>query len=216
MIESLALLRSTPEIAEFRDELQDGAWVTSQLADQLAMERRVADQERTERVLDQAERASALKGEETFQPAFDKHARSQLISANVYRALSILAILVAVTVAVLWALPPRFDPSAGADRWVDLVAHLSVVIGVGTLAAYLGRQASNHRQMYNWARSIALQMTAIPLLAESLQPNERSEIINLLARRALSAPPEKNGDSDSEITTDRLLDLITAALKKTS
>jgi hypothetical protein len=156
-----------------------------------------------------AKTAAGTAGGDSLSTHFDKYARGEQIASNLYRAFTIITI--AGTPAIAIALPHE-----NAGDIVELIYRVLLIGGVGTLAAYLGRQAAQHRRTFLWARSLSVQLKSFPAFAKSA-PNEETRILMYgdFTKRILSAPPERPSDqSDSQVTQSQLIDLVSLALKR--
>ncbi|WP_152607169.1 hypothetical protein [Clavibacter michiganensis] len=154
--------------------------------------------------------AAGSAGGDSLSTHFDKYAKGEQIASNLYRGGTIIAI--ASTPALAIALP-----HSDTGDVVELIYRVLLVGGVGTLAAYLGRQAGQHRRTFQWARSLSVQLKSFPAFAKSAPDEEtRSLMYGDFSKRILSAPPERSGDkSDPQMMQTQLIELVTLALKRT-
>lgn len=137
---------------------------------------------------------------------FRKHAEREGRASLVFRFLSAGALIIAVVLAAL--LPHR------TGDWVEFAYRTATLAGVAGLSAYFARIAAHHRRVYDWARSLEVQLVSFPAFVESVPEDQREDINRLFARRVLANPPDRAVDSTEELPTGQLLDLVTAALKR--
>lgn len=165
---------------------------------------------------DLAQTAAGVTGSAALSSYFSGYATTELRSANVFRIATIGSIVIAIVAALAG---PYFLPFASPDamtEWQEVVYRLTVVLGIGALAAYFGRQAGQHRNVYNWARSIQVQLESFPAFAEMADETQRSESFSLFARRVLGAPPERQRDKsgDAQVDTQQIFDLLSLIAKR--
>lgn len=157
---------------------------------------------------DNAKRSAGIAGEASLSEHFSKYAESELKSANRFRIAAIGSVLVALAFAL------AFGP-IDTGNWPHLTWRIATVAGAGTLAAYFARQAGQHRRVYNWAKSLEVQLLSFPAFISPLGKEERTEIYRTFARRVLSGPPEKGVEtSEDSVGAAQLLDLVTALAKR--
>lgn len=164
--------------------------------------------EKAEDTASKLQAAAGIAGDASLAEHFERYARREWWSANIFRGLTILAIGGAVVLAV--ALP---KPTTG--DWVTLSYRLAQLVGVAALATYFGRQAAQHRRVFNWARSMQVQLQSFPAFIEPVtDADTRGGIYGAFARRVLGAPPEKGGSSDEAYPNQQVIELLTALAKK--
>jgi len=155
-----------------------------------------------------AQKSAGVSGSSSLATHFSTYARQERKAAESFRVLAIVGVLGALVAAI------AFGPIEPGD-WSHLTYRLAVVAAAGTLAAYFARQAGQHRRVYNWAKSLEVQMKSFPAFVEPIAEVERVEIYRAFARRVLSGPPEKGSEvSEDNVGAAQLLDLVTALAKK--
>lgn len=171
--------------------------------------------EQTQRALEKATAASdkatdaaGLTGNASLSTHFAKYAGGERWAANTFRVLTVGAVAGGLT-GVLATGP--LDPG----DWAGITYRIAIAAAAAGLAAYFGRQAGQHRRMYNWAKSMEVQLQSFPAFIDSVEDEDRSAIYRTFSRRVLSAPPEKTGESNEDsVGAAQLLDLITALTKR--
>jgi len=154
--------------------------------------------------------ASGKAGNKSLALHFSRYARAELISANVFRGFTILAIAAAVIAAVLLPHPAEND-------WPELAYRLAVIVGIAGLGTYFGRQAGQHRRVYNWAKSLQVQLQSFPAFMDKVRDDETSAVIYAaFAKRVLGAPPEKAmpQEAESPLNSAQIVELISALAKR--
>lgn len=158
-----------------------------------------------------AKSAAGITGSASLATYFEQYATKEAAASNWFRCATILAILVAVAVAY-------FLPHPTAGDWVGAAYRIAILLGVAGLSAYLGRQAGQHRRVYNWAKAIQVQLLSFPAFMETIQASQSSDAIyEAFAKRVLGAPPEgaqRSKAGDSEVSSGQLVELLTAFAKR--
>lgn len=158
---------------------------------------------------DKALDAAGVVGSASLATHFEKYASAERSASNTFRILAICAIVGTVVSALIIGFPVQND-------WAGLAFRLALIAGLGTLAAYFGRQASQHRRVYNWAKAISVQLQSFPAFVEPIAPEDRHEIYRTFARRVLGPPPEKDGGSPDDPTFPaQVLDVVASLAKRT-
>jgi hypothetical protein len=183
---------------------------TYRSANERALERVVSAAEEAEGAAQVAKDAAGITGSATLSSFFENYAKSELLSARIFRALTMLAIAAAV------ALTAIFLPHTTGTPWQEVVYRLVIAGGLAGLAAYFGRQAGQHRLVYNWAKSIQVQLQSFPAFAESVGAEARDRAFDTFARRVLGPLPERVNAMNSEqpVTVAQAVDLATAVAKR--
>ncbi|WP_448003350.1 hypothetical protein [Agromyces bauzanensis] len=164
--------------------------------------------EDAERTASKLQEAAGIAGDAQLALHFASYARREWWSANAFRALTILAIIAALVLAAML-------PKPHAGDWVTFSYRLAQLVGVAALATYLGRQAAQHRRVFNWARSMQVQLQSFPAFIEPVTDGEtRSGIYDAFARRVLGPPPERSGKNDEAYPNQQVIELLTALAKK--
>lgn len=216
-------------LADFAAVLRDGlrgherfdATLTSELTDYLRQQAerlsvrkllREATEARDEtvRVRDDAQRAAGVVADTELAEEFKRYAAREERTANRLRAacMATLGLIAAVAFALIWHATGQRDLSA----WEEL-ARVGVTIPLGALAAYLGREASHHRQHARWAEQLVVQLRTLDAYCAPLADEQRAEMRIALGRRVfLSEIPKLGGGSGPEegpADTLRVLQLAT-------
>lgn len=175
---------------------------------QLALERAESAAEKATTASEKASDAAGMSGNASLSGHFATYANGERAAANAFRVLTIFAVIAGLTGVLL------IGPLDSAD-WAGLTYRIAIAAAAAALATYLGRQAGQHRRMYNWAKSLEVQLQSFPAFVEPIDDDDRVEIYRTFARRVLSAPPEKRTEpSEDSVGVAQLLDLMTALSKR--
>lgn len=154
------------------------------------------------------QQAAGMAGDASLARHFAEYSRREWWSANIFRVLTIVAIG-----GALWAAAASGHPHEG--DWVALSYRIAQLAGIAALATYLGRQAAQHRRVYNWARSMQVQLQSFPAFIEPIADGDtRSSIYNEFARRVLGPPPEKGPSNDDAYPNQQAIELLTVLARK--
>ncbi|QOC25273.1 hypothetical protein IC744_02495 [Microbacterium hominis] len=172
------------------------------------VERTEAAFQRAQEASSKAQDAAGLAGNASLGTYFSDYAEKELIAARWFRGLTIAAIILGLGGVLAQG---HLEP---AD-WTGVTFRVAIAAGAGTLAAYFGRQSGQHRRLYNWARSTEVQLESFPAFIEGVPAEEQGEVYRTLARRVLSAPPEKEGDtSEDSVGSAQLLDIVATLARR--
>lgn len=188
----------------------------SSLLDQSAL--RASAKRLTEELQESVEKAkdaTGTLGNASLSSHFATYADKEVGSANRFRAAALAGFTVALAFALVfgngkdgWLLTFQSD-------WTALAFKITGAAGIGGISAYLARQSGQHRRMANWARSMAVQLQSFPAFIDPLDHEEQAEMYRMLARRVLTAPPEKQGGaSEDTVGAVQLLDLFASLAKR--
>ncbi|TGY35033.1 hypothetical protein E5344_12165 [Microbacterium laevaniformans] len=157
-----------------------------------------------------AQVAAGIAGGASLSDHFRDYAKSERRAAEVFRGLSIAAILATILAALAVEHPAAGD-------WVGFTYRVAILAGVGALSAYFARQASHHRRAYNWAKGLEVQLKSFPAFIDPADSEVKADIYRDFARRVLGAPPEssKEGGEDS-LPTAQLIEALIALAKRSS
>lgn len=165
--------------------------------------------------LEKAQTAAGVTGALTLASYFGGYATEEKKTADRFRFATIVGIGIAIIVAIVFAAIEIARPAPRTDAdWVLFASHVTIVLGIGALTAYLGRQSGQHRRMYNWARSMEVQLKSFPAFIEPLEDEVQADLYRVFARRVLAAPPDRDQGSDDAVPTAQVLDVVLAALKR--
>lgn len=144
-----------------------------------------------------AKEAAADIGSNELSAMYERYAKSHLRRAMWFRAWTIGLLGAGVAVAAALVLGIDFSgwlpihTHAPTSEWTPVAYRLAVVAGLAALAAYLGRQAGNHRRLGEWASAIEIQLRAFnAFIAKIADPKVRDEAQLAFARRVLGPAPD--------------------------
>jgi hypothetical protein len=169
--------------------------------------------------------ASALKlaagdeGATKLEEAFEKYAKGQRGSAQVFRRWTIVLLIAVAVFGAFAAVLPSFVPAQAELPWQIVVYRISVLSALVGLAAYLGRQSGQHRRAADWADAIAVQLRAFPAFIQPIQGGKvADEIYEAFGKRVMGSPPDFNGKSDDAVspTMSALIDALVKQARPTS
>jgi hypothetical protein len=191
---------------------------TTSLLDQAAL--RASAKRLTEELQDsvvKARDAAGTVGNASLSSHFANYADQEVRSANRFRAFAIAGFTVALVFALLFGNGKNGWLLTFQSDWTALAFKVAGAAGIGSISAYLARQAGQHRRMSNWARSMAVQLQSFPAFIEPLGYEKQAEMYDLLARRVFTAPPEKSGNtSDDSVGAAQLLEVVTALARRSN
>lgn len=164
-----------------------------------------------------AKDAAGMIGASSIATHFGNYANSEAKSANRFRALALTGFLAALAFALVFGNGANGLLFTFESEWAALAFKAAGALGIGGVAAYLARQSGQHRRMANWARSMEVQLQSFPAFIEPLEYEQQAEMYSLLARRVLTAPPEKaGGSSEDSVGAAQLIDVLTSVVKRSS
>jgi hypothetical protein len=155
-----------------------------------------------------AARASAgITADARLGEYFETYAKSELRTSAWFRGFTIGAL--AGTVILALTLPH------GSAADLSTVIYRAVgVVGAAGFAAYLGRQAGQHRKNGNWARSLEIQLKSFDaFIAPVNDSSSRAIIYQQFATRVLGPPPASSSSGaprDAGNVDTRLVEALTA------
>ena len=154
----------------------DAQDVTSQLQ---------AYHDETESVRDQIIAMRDLVTKRAVAGAYENKARDEEATANRWRLLSIVAILSTVAIAVFLLASTSFDDV----NIFQFSGKIALALPVATLAAYAGRQSSEHRFVQREIEHTAMQLTYLrPFLQDVGSDKLRDEVVMRLADQIIGRP----------------------------
>lgn len=160
----------------------------------------------------ESRRAAADSGTGALQDAFSEYVENEKKLADRYRLWTLItlgaALLIAGILAIYYLFPhanSQFDIQATAYR-------IAFVAGLSALAAYLGRQASNHRHKADWAEAVLVQLKSFRAFIAEMDDKHKASMIEMFGRRVLGAPPDAKGGD--EVLTNFLPLLVDLAAKR--
>lgn len=208
--ESPTVVQNEPEISRLveRVELSDQQLAREEETEALRA-RALGAVDEVEEAVTAARAAAGIVGDANLAIHFGNYANREAFAANAFRILTIATIIAAVVVAVQ-------TPHPDAGDWVAFAYRLAVIAGVTGLAAYFGRQAGQHRRMFNWAKTTQVQLKSFAaFIAPVNDADVQGRIYETFAQRVLGPPPEKGvNQSEAQVLSPQLMDFITAVVKK--
>ncbi|MCK2031261.1 hypothetical protein [Microbacterium galbinum] len=164
-----------------------------------------------------AKDAAGIVGASSLATHFGDYADREVKSANAFRTAALVGFGLALAFALLFGNGAHGLIVTFESEWVALAFKATGAIGIGGISAYLARQSGQHRRMANWARSMEVQLQSFPAFIEPLGYDQQAEMYGLLARRVLTAPPEKTGSaSDDSVGAAQLIDVFTSLIKRSN
>jgi len=158
-----------------------------------------------------AQESAGTAGAASLSEYFEKYATGERVAANGFRIATIATILIAVGLAIWLPRPPT-------DDIPGVLYRLAVVLGVGALSGYFGRQAGQHRRVYNWAKGIQVQLQSFPAFIQPVKSDDVSgQIYAAFAAKVLGSLPERpaRGSDPNAIGPAQLIEMVSALVKKT-
>jgi len=154
-----------------------------------------------------AQTSAGITADARLGEYFEKYAASELRTSMWFRLSTIASLAGTVAFAILL-------PHSNTSDISSIVYRAAAVLGVAAFAAYLGRQAGQHRKNGNWARSLEVQLKSFDaFIAPVAESSSRHEIYELFARRVLGAPPE-NRTNEQKGVDPQIVDLLTLMARR--
>lgn len=164
-----------------------------------------------------AKDAAGIIGTSSLATHFGTYANREADSADAFRVSALVGFGAALVFALVFGNGAKGLLFAFESEWTALAFKAAGTLGIGGIAAYLARQSGQHRRMANWARSMEVQLQSFPAFIEPLEYEQQAEMYSLLARRVLTAPPEKaGGSSEDSVVAAQLIDVLTSVMKRSS
>lgn len=170
---------------------------------------------RTEESASKASEAAGATGESVMAAHYKTLADAEASAAWWFRLWTMVSTALAGTIAGVFLLGPTFGWTAiaiGQNDWVHLVQRAIVTAAVFAFAAYLARQAHQHRSMANWAGSLAVQLKTFEAFLDPISSEEVRDQLRLsFATRAFGDHPTIKGEPSGAGTsalTEKAIDLI--------
>lgn len=190
----------------------------SVLQDQAAL--RAATVKLNEELQDSAAKAkdaAGIIGTASLATYFGNYGDREARSANAFRISALGGFVAAVVFALVFGNGTAGTLVSFDNEWTALAFKAAGAVGIGGIAAYLARQSGQHRRMANWARSMEVQLQSFPAFIEPLEYAQQADMYSLLARRVLTAPPEKSGtSSEDSVGPAQLIDVLTSIVKRSN
>jgi hypothetical protein len=165
----------------------------------------------TEGARDVARQAAGAAGESALAAHFGNYAARERTTANRLRLLSVAALLaVTAFAAVLLFRVATKDTTTGLE-----LAKLTLTLPLAALAAYLAREASNHRAAAQWASVLEVQLLTVDAYTAPLGDTLRSEIRAELGRHVFTSYGPRVERDQIELAPTILTDTTDVARKVT-
>ncbi|XAS74077.1 hypothetical protein VUN82_09710 [Micrococcaceae bacterium Sec5.1] len=202
-----------------RRRLADAANILRQYESQTHL-RRIAAQanqalNRTEASASKASEAAGVTSESVMAAHYKALADAESTTAGIFRMWTIISTIFAGATAGAFLLGPSFGWAAVAiapNDWVHLIQRAIITAAVFAFAAYLARQAHQHRSMANWAGSLAVQLkTFEAFLAPIASEEVRDQLRMSFATRAFGDHPAIKGEPSgggASALTEKAIDLL--------
>ncbi|MDF2991366.1 MAG: hypothetical protein K0S37_1880 [Microbacterium sp.] len=165
---------------------------------------------------DDAKAAAADIGSNELSKMYDTYASKHLSRAMWFRIATIALLGAGIVLAASLVLGGDFPELFGTrtpsrtSEWAPVAYRLAVVAGIAALAAYLGRQAGNHRRLGEWARAIEILLREFnAFIAKIADPKVRDEAQLAFARRVLGPAPDASRVVESASALQPVVDAFT-------
>jgi hypothetical protein len=121
---------------------------------------------------------------------FDRMAADELRGVALYRSATFVLASLAVAFALLFYVDPAWLGSnhRQASATQSLAVRALAVLTLAGLAAYSSRLATQHREVFVWARTISVQIQTLDAFVEPLSDHQKDVVRGLAAARAFGAP----------------------------
>lgn len=139
---------------------------------------------------------------------FQNNAEKNRKSANIWRVIALVSMLVAVggAIVVVW----RF-PSTDLG-WQYTALKLITAIAFTVPSAYAARESTKHRELERKYRKMELELSSIDPFIENITQEKREQLKTTIADR-IFGQPEYNNEED-EISKNTLFDLLKEIMKR--
>lgn len=189
------------------DALSDGRRQAMQLTDDLNSASLSLSVQRAEEVTDILEEAAGDQATSDLWHHFDTYADTEGQRADVRQLLG------AATIAVGISSATYIIYRAGANLdWASELAKLLLSLPVFGLAAYLFREAGQHRHTERSARETAVRLKTFKLFSEDLPSDQRQSLRLDFGRQVFTQAPVQIPSDNSTQEATALLGALTAAL----
>ncbi|KTS09023.1 hypothetical protein RSA3_14055 [Microbacterium testaceum] len=183
---------------------------TSQAADLRARDAA----ERAEKSVARADAAAAEVGTGAQEAGFVAFEERERRAANWFRFFTVVLLAAVVGIGVdYYFFPKRLGD---LDPALAIASRATIVVGLGALAAYLARQAGQHRRQAEWAAGVAVQLSSFLAFISELSGPARETVYAAFAQRVLGEPPQPKGTTSAPDVTSVPLDALLSAVAKLS
>lgn len=155
----------------------------------------VQSRSQVEDVLASAREAAGEVGSISLGIHFQSYANRERRSANVLRggALTVTLALIALTAFLILTVPTDVNATSPAD-----LLRLSLALPVAALAGYLGREASRHRRVANWAQQREVQLMTVEAYVAPMSEKDKQKVRLDLGRKVFGSDlPDRAAAEDS-------------------
>lgn len=149
----------------------------------------------TQRVLKEARDAAGEVGALSLGTHFERYASRESQTADRLRIASLLIVGITTIATAMYLL--GFGTASADVAWQELV-RISLAIPLVALAGYLGREASRHRRIANWARQREVQLKTLEAYIAPMPEKDRQRLRADLGRRVFGSDlPDLASKEDS-------------------
>lgn len=128
--------------------------------------------------------------------AFSDEAKAQRKDADQWRLIT-LALGIATAVVAIISITVSIADVGQASSIGSIIARTAIIVVVGGLAAYAGRQSGNHRARESEAKSLQLDLVAIVPFTRQLDETSQREVLRAYAERAFTGRSGSSRDMGS-------------------
>lgn len=158
------------------------------------------------------EEIEGMIGEKALIGDYSKNAATERKTADYWRYGAVVSILAAIVIASRFAINVSSETT-----WQFVVAKTLIVLSLGGLAGYAGRQSSEHRTAQRNAERMALQLKAIkPYLLDMDDKIERDKLLVSIADKLFGnsqQPITAGKKGDNPVVTAQLLEALLEVIK---
>jgi hypothetical protein len=176
-----------------------------------------ADEKAAEDAKTRIEEILGIVGEDALISDYAQTKREEQKAADLWRWITIGSLVIAVALAIWFA----FTVDA-TTAWQKIVTKAFIVLSLGGIAGYAGKQSGEHRSAQRAAESMALQLKALkPYLYDLDDATKRDDLLVKIANRVFGQTPyesklpkKQKAIIDESVPTPQLLDVILELIKK--
>lgn len=168
---------------------------------------------------DSAKSSAGIAADSDMAAHFQALGEGQQTSANDFRKWTLISMLAGSAMAAVFLFTHSLGLTNGenqATEYVSLGQKVLLVAGTFAIAAYLGRQAHNHRTQSNWALSLAAQLKTFDAYCKPIDDSAtKDELRRKFASRVFGDQPGINGEaapSNSDELAQKAVELVTKIL----
>lgn len=176
-----------------------------------------ADEKAAEEAKIRIEEILGIVGEDALISDYAQTKQDEQKAADLWRWITIGALAAAVILAICFA----FTVDA-STAWQKIVTKAFIVLSLGGIAGYAGKQSGEHRSAQREAESMALQLKALkPYLYDLDNATKRDDLLVKIANRVFGQSHRETKLTkrqkdiiDESVPTPQLLDVILELVKK--